>query len=1150
MKKIEQVQEFFMSSWAIDKRVTTYVLTFLVTLVGIMSFNSLPKENFPEIAIPMIYIGTPYPGNSPENIEKNISYHIEKELKSIKGVKKIKSQSIQDFSIVIVEFETNVDIPEAKKEVKDAVDRAKSNLPNDLDADPLVQDINLSEIPIMYINVSADVPAETLKRYAEDLQDEIETLSEIRRVDLLGLQDKEIQIDLDLFKMQANDITFDDVSNAIRQRDVLISGGNVEIGTKEYTLQIAGKFSEVNQIGEVILRNSRGLPVYLKDIASIRLAAKDPDSYSRLDGIPTTSLNVIKKAGENLVDAADKITVLVDEFQKTRIPAELRDKFKIKISADQSFQTKNMLNELTNTIVIGFILVTLVLMFFMGIRDSMFVGLSVPLSSLIAFAVLPWLGFTLNLVVLFTFIFALGIVVDNAIVIVENTHRIYNEDKKISISKAAKIAAGEVILPVFAGTLTTMAPFLPLAFWEGVIGEFMFFLPITIIITLAASLLVAYVINPVFAVTFMKREEEEKRTSLKGFLIILGFMAIVSLMLHLSKSPVGGNIFLIAAMLFALNRFILNPMIRGFQNKILPWLLRIYRETLRWSLKGWHPYFVLAATFGMLIFSFMFFAARPPKVVFFPEAEPNFMYIYTQLPVGTGIKKTNEVTLELEEIVYDVLGKDNPVVKSVITNVAKGAGSPDDFNQSSIFPNKSRIQVEFVPFKERGGVSTAKILENVREKMKNVAGAVITVEKEANGPPTAKPVNIEVKGDNFAEIIEKADLLRNYLDSLVNVAQKKGYGNLRGVEELKWDIEAGKPEMSVQVDYTKASELGMNVAQVGLAFRTAVFGREVSKYRIGEDEYPIMVRLDDKYRDDIDALQDMNISYRDMSTGSFHSVPIRSIATLRDTSSFGGINRLDLKQVVTISSNVLTDFNPNEVVAEVTKWMDTWKSENAAILGDVSVEMTGETKEQEETGRFLAGALMTSGLLIFLILIFQFNSIPRVMIIFSQIFLSIVGVLIGFAATQMDMSIVMVGVGVVSLAGIVVNNGIILIDFFRMMMERGHKTRAAIIEGGATRFIPVILTAGSTVIGLLPLALAMNVNFGTLFTNLNPHLFFGGDTAIFWGPLSWTIIFGLSFATIVTLVVVPVMFYLMHTTMLVQGRRLRRWREKLGKLIS
>ena len=435
----------------------------------------------------MIYVGTPYPGNSPENIERNVTYHIEKELKSIKGVKKIKSQSIQDMSVVIVEFETNVEIPEAKKDVKDAVDRARSHLPNDLDMDPLVQDINLSEIPIMFINVSGDLPPDVLKRYSEDLQDQIETLGEIRRVDLLGVMEEEVQVDVDPIKMQASNISFGDIQQAIGGRDVLISGGIVNIGARDYTLQVAGKFGAVEEIGNIVLRNSQGQPVYLKDIATVELAFKTADSYARLDGLPTISLNVIKKAGENLVSASEKINVMLKEFQETRIPKELRDKFKIKISQDQSYMTRNMLDDLLNTIVVGFILVTLILMFFMGVRDAMFVGLSVPLASLIAFAVLPWIGFTLNLVVLFTFIFALGIVVDNAIVVVENTYRIYN-GTKAGIIEVAKKAAGEVILPVLSGTLTTIAPFLPLAFWEGVVGEFMFFLPITIIITLIASI--------------------------------------------------------------------------------------------------------------------------------------------------------------------------------------------------------------------------------------------------------------------------------------------------------------------------------------------------------------------------------------------------------------------------------------------------------------------------------------------------------------------------------------------------------------------------------------------------------------------------------------------------------------------------------------
>lgn len=1141
--KIKDIREFFMSSWAIDNRVTTYVLTVIVTLLGVMSFNNLPKENFPEIAVPTIFVGTPWPGNSPENVEQNISRHIEKEIKAITGLKKVKSQSVQDMSIVIAEFETNVDIEEAKDEVEDAVANAKQNLPTDLPADPQVQDINLSEFPIMFINVSGDLSDDVLKEYSEDLQDAIETLPEIRRVDLLGVREKEVQVDLDLYKMQANGIAFGDVENAIRQRDVLITGGNVTVGGKEYTVQSEGKFKQIDDMKKIVVRNSSGASLRLGDIADVRLGYKKMDSYARLEGLPTISLSVIKKAGENLVSASEKIAQELEKFQTETLPVELRDKFKIKMSADQSYMTKNMLTELTNTIVIGFLLVTIVLMFFMGVRDAMFVGLSVPLSSMIAFVVLPWLGFTLNLVVLFTFIFALGIVVDNAIVVIENTYRLYNQNK-VSIAVAAKKAAGEVIAPVFAGTLTTMAPFLPLAFWEGIIGEFMFFMPVTIIIVLFASLLVAYVINPVFAVTFMKRDDEVKPITLRGFLIIIGVFAVFSVLLHLGEMPVGGNIFLFAGLLFALYRFVLHPAIRFFQDRILPWMMNIYRNVLRWSLRKWHPYAVLGGTIFLLFFSFGFFGANPPKVVFFPEADPNFMYIYTQLPIGTGIERTNNLTKRLETIVDEEIGEDKNIVKSIITNVAKGAGSPQDFNQTGVYAHKSRIQVEFVPFKERGGTSTADILERVRYRMREIPGAVITVEKEASGPPTEKPINIEVRGDDFWEIKDVAEDLKAYLDSLVDV------GTIVGPEALKWDIELDKPELRVDIDYVKAGELGMNVAQIGMALRTAIFGSELTDFRQLEDEYPIMVRLDQKYRDDVDALMNMNISYRDMSTGMFHNVPIRSVATITDTVSFGGINRLDLKNVIVIGSNILTQYNPNEVVTDVIYWMDEWKSKNERRLGNVAVEMTGQMVEQAETSAFLGNAMMASLILIFLILISQFNSVGQVMIIFSQIIFSLTGVLLGFAGTGMDMSIVMVGVGMVSLAGIVVNNGIILLDFIKIMRDRGYKTRQSIIEGGATRFTPVLLTASSTVLGLMPLAFALNINFGSLFRSLDPQIFLGGDTAVFWGPLSWTIIFGLGFATIVTLVVVPVMYYLFYTGSIMGGRKIRRIRQRIGRLLT
>lgn len=1128
-----------MSNWAIDNRITTYVLTVIVTLVGVWSFNALPKENFPEIAVPLIYVGTPYPGNSPQNIEQNVTYHIEKEMKGISGVKEIKSQSIQDFSIIIVEFETNVDIPEAKKEVKDAVDRAKSNLPSDLDNDPLVQDINLSEIPIMFINMSGDLPPDVLKTYAEKLQDEIEQLTEIRRADLLGVQDKEVQINLDLYKMQANGLAFGDVQSAVRNQDVLISGGTVGVGDKDYTLQIEGKFKTVEEIGDIVVRNGQGRPLLLRDFAEIKLALEDVESYARLDGLPTISLNVIKKAGENLVSASNTIKELIADFQENQIPTELQDRIKIKISADQSYMTKNMLSELTNTIIIGFLLVTLVLMFFMGIRDSIFVGLSVPLSSLIAFVVLPLIGFTLNLVVLFTFIFALGIVVDNAIVVIENTHRIYNTYKKISIAQAAKKAAGEVIIPVFAGTLTTMAPFLPLTFWDGVIGEFMFFLPITIIITLFASLLVAYVINPVFAVSFMRRDEETKKMSLKGFAMAMVLIAIFSALFHFLGATTAGNVLLIFGILFVVYRFLLNPLIKLFQKRVLPFLIEKYRGILSWSLRGARPYLVLAGTVFMLILSVMIIGANPPKVVFFPEGEPNFVYIYAQLDTGTDIEKTNEVTKQMEDKVFAVLGKNNPIVKSVITNVAKGAGSPNDFNQSGIYSNKSRIQVEFVPAKERNGESTTEYLEKIRMALKGTAGAVITVEKEQSGPPTAKPINIEISGDDFLQIIDVSDKLKRHL-----IASK-----IPGVEELKWDLEEKKPEMAIDVNKVKASEMGMSMGQIGMAVRTAVFGMEVSKFRDGEDEYPIMVRLAERFRN-TDDIQDMSINYRDMASGMFHSVPIRSVASVRDTFAFGGINRLDLKKVITISSNVLSEFNPNEVVALVQAEIGDWMDANKKDIAGLTIDMTGEQEEQEETGAFLGMAMLASLLLIFLILIVQFNSIPKVIIIGSQIVFSVTGVLMGFGFSGMDMSIVMVGVGLVSLAGIVVNNGIILLDFIELMKKKGYGTRKAIVEGGSTRFTPVILTAASTVLGLIPLAFALNVNFGTFFSQLDPQIYTGGDSAAFWGPLSWTIIFGLGFATIVTLLVVPAMYYVFYVNILIGGRKGKRLMKRMSGFVT
>ena len=1163
----KKFKEFILSSWGIDNRTTIYLLTGIIVLLGLFSYRSLPKENFPEINLPQILVITPYPGSSPADMENLVTRELEQQMKSIKGVKSIKSNSFQGNSLIIVEFETNVEIDDAKKDVKDAVDRATPNLPDDLPVDPIVQDINLSELPIMFVNISGEMPLDKIKKYAEELEDEIEKLPEISRVDVVGGRDREIQVNVDLNKLQAASYSFSQLEDAIKYENMVIAAGEIEENNEKAAIRIDGEFQSVQEIEELILRGPKGNTIPLKEIATVQDTFADIESFARLNGEPVITLNVVKKAGKNLIDASEQIKEIVAQYEQEKLPESLS----LAVFNDQSKMTMNMLNELLNTIIIGFILVTLVLMFFMGLQDSMFVGMAVPLSSLIAFIVLPAVGFTMNLVVLFTFIFALGIVVDNAIVVIENTYRIFNKEK-LPIKEAAKKAAGEVIGPVFAGTLTTMAPFLPLAFWEGTVGEFMFFLPITIIITLMASLLVAYVINPVFAVTFMKSEEErQKKGNLVRYLIVVGIMFVIMGVMYLTSGydiydeplkffflprKTWGNILLIFGILALLWRFALKPAITWFQKKVIPWMIETYRKLLQWTLaKGSRSYMMLGLTVFLLLFSFVFFGARQPKVINFPQAEPNFTYVYTEYPIGTEITFTDSVTKEIEKRVlvvldkYDAFNTEKPLVKSVITNVGVGATTDMDFNKSASLPHKSKVTIEFVEYKYRDGISTIEVMSEVRSIMrggdyngnyyKPIEGAEISVEQEANGPPAGYPVNIEVSSEKFPVLVSAATGLKNYLKAQ----------DVEGVEELKMDISEAKKEVILKLDRQKAQSIGLSSARVGGTLRTAILGKEVSKYRELEDQYEIRLRLRPEDRKNLDDVLNMRFVFLDMASGGIKEVPFSSIVKKEEITTFGQINRIDLKKAITIYSNLLEGANLNEVVPNVQyhidQYVESGKLEEYVYndigvkdaLKEIDIKMTGEIQQQEESSGFLAAAMGISILLIFLILVAQFNSLSKVMIILSQIVLSITGVLLGFAITRFEVSIVMTGVGVVSLAGIVVNNGILLLDFIELRKKEGFRTKAAIINGGSTRLTPVLLTASSTVLGLLPMAFGMNINFRSLFSDLDPQIYFGGDTSVMWGPLSWTIIFGLAFATIVTLVVVPILYYTGHT------RRIWMWRK-------
>ncbi|RMG71941.1 MAG: efflux RND transporter permease subunit [Bacteroidetes bacterium] len=1121
MKK-PSFREFAISSWAIDNRITIYLLAIVISIAGMVSYYLLPKENFPEIQWPVMFVSTPYPGTSAEDIENLVTRKIEKEIQGIEGIKEINSTSIQDFSSIFVEFETDVDLAEAKREVEDAVNRARSELPSDLPNDPVVADINLSEIPIMFINVSGPYDNVTLKRYAELLQEEIENelKKEILRVDLVGAREREIQINVDLYKMEAASVTMDNIEQAISSENVIISGGEIDMGDQRMTVRMNEEIESVEELRNLVIRSSKGNIVYLKDIATVVDGYKERDSYARLNGQPVLTLNVIKKAGENLVDAADQIKVIVDEMVSERFPEDLS----VVISADQSQLTRNTLNELVNTIIIGFILVTIVLMFFMGVRDALFVGLAVPLSSFIAFAFLPALGFTMNLVVLFSFILAMGIVVDNAIVVIENTHRIFME-QGMGIVASAKKAAGEVIGPVFSGTLTTVAPFLPLLFWDGPVGEFMGFLPVVMIITLFASLFVAYVINPVFAVTFMKKEDPHAPVPHRKVLTYFGVMVVLGLLAHLAGAGAFGNFLFFMGGFVLLNAYVLRFAIRWFQEQAIPAVKNAYRATLRFSLA--RPGLVLVATLAFIVATIVAVGASDIKFIQFPQSEPNFAYIFAELPNGTDIEVTDSVTRILERRVYDVLGEDNPLVRSVITNVAIGAGDAQSFDQSTSKAHKSKITVEFVGIKEREGASTLDILNAIRDNVQGIAGAKVTVEQDQGGPPGSAPIEVQVTSESFPDMMSVSEELFAYLDSL----------NIPGIEQLKWDVDEKRPEMLVHVNREKARELGLSSGQIGMGLRTALFGKEVSQLRDQEDEYDIILRLDEKYRQEISDLLDMRITYMDQSTGRFRSVPISSVADVSFSASYGGINRTDLKKAVTITSNVLSEYNVNDVSSEVEYWVNEFLEDGRTRKG-VTIEVGGQSKDQQEEGAFLGGAFAAAIILIFMILVTQFNSFSNVVIIMGQVLLSTIGVFMGHAIMGMDFSVVLSGVGLVVLAGIVVNNGIILLDFIQILRKQGMPLREAVIEGGSVRFTPVLLTASSTVLGLVPLALSLNINFGTLLSDLDPQIFFGGDSAAFWEPFSYSIIFGLTFATVVTLVIVPVLYYQVKRFEAWMGRKL------------
>ncbi|MBX2962489.1 MAG: efflux RND transporter permease subunit [Cyclobacteriaceae bacterium] len=1119
-KELKVDKEFSLSSFALNNRTSVGFLAFLITVMGVMTYIDLPKDSYPEIEQPVVYIGTSYPGNSPIDMENLVTRPIEKEINTIAEVDNIKSTSVQDYSTIIVEFDPKTDVQDALTKVKDAVDRAKPELPKDLPSDPNVFELNFSEFPIFNINLSGNFELEELKRYAEYLEDEIEKLSEISKVEIRGIDELEVKVKIDPYELEARKLNFSDLENAIQAENITLSGGNILDDGIRRNIRVVGEFNDPRQLEEIVVKHEKANIVYLRDVARVEFDYKERQSYARLRKEPVVMVDVIKRSGENLIIATEKVNAILDKAKANVFPKGLT----VTITNDQSSFTKEMVSSMENNIISGVLVVVGVLMLFLGIRNAYFVGIAIPLSMFLSFLILGFLGFTINMMVLFGLIMALGMLVDNGIVVVENVYRLYEEG--YDLVSATRLGVGEIAWPIIASTATTLAAFLPLAMWPGIMGEFMKYLPITLIVVLSSSLFVGLVITPVIASVFMKHEAEGATKDRRRTFILVGSMVAFGTLFIVFNVFWLGNLLLIFAAFTLMNIYVFAPVTHQFQTKVLPRLENRYSRLIANALKGWNPTIYFVGTILLLFISVGLLVVVPPKILYFPVNEPKYINVFVEYPTGTDIEVTNTLTEKIEDQVIELMRPYESILESIIGNVGQGTGDPNDPSNigMSDTPNKARITINFVDYKYRNGQSTAAILDEVREAIGQYPGVTVTVDKNADGPPTGKPINIEISGEDFPTLVKISEDMKMRINE----------SGIQGIEKLKSDLETGKPELIIDIDREKARRFGLSSYSVANEVRTSLYGKEVSKFKKGEDDYEIQLRLDDKYRYDLDALMNKSITFRDQSTGKISQVPISSIAKAELSSSYGSVRRKDLKRVITISSNVLGNYNATEINNQIKDLLSDYR-----MPPGYSFKFGGEQEKQAEEMGFLSGALAFAVFVIFLIIVAQFNKITAPLIIMTSVLFSTIGVFLGLLIFQMDFVVIMTMVGLISLAGVVVNNAIVLIDFIELKKKRLKEEMNvdklpiqvvidAIAEAGKTRLRPVLLTAITTILGLMPLAIGINIDFIKFINTYDADFYIGGDSVMFWSPLSWTIIHGLAFATFLTLVVVPVMYLLVE----------------------
>lgn len=1101
-------KEFGLSSFSIDNRISVLVLLLLIAIIGIRSYLAIPKEAQPDITIPNILVITTYSGVSPEDMESLVTRKLEDELSGISDVKEMTSTSSEGYSNINLEFNTGIDMSDALQKVREKVDLAKPDLPEDVD-DPVIQEINLSEFPIMQVNVSGDYELDKLKDVAEDLQDRLETIPSVLEVDLAGGLEREVKVDVDLPRLKYYGLSLGDLIAAIQQENVTVPGGTIDVGTKEFLLRVPGQYKTPKPIQDIVIDAPDDNPIYIRDVANVKFGYKDRDSYARLDGSPVITLSVKKRSGENIIETANKVKSIINEDLPSMPPTT-----NISITSDQSTAINTMVDSLENNIISGLLLVIGVLLFFLGIRNASFVGVSIPLSMFLSFIIIYSVGITMNMVVLFSLILALGMLVDNAIVVVENIYRYLEEG--FDNFEAAKKGTGEVAIPIISGTATTLAAFFPMVFWPGIVGEFMSYLPKTLIITLSSSLFVALVINPVLCALFMKLDQKDQKGKLtrNGRFVLGGIGVFLLIVAVLSDAMTWSMLIVLGILLWLSNKYILDPLGDWWQKKGLNKVLDNYERSLRWSLhNGWK---IVGISAFVLMFSFVIFGFFNNGVEFFPEdIPPNDAYVQVEAPVGTNVDFTNKIIKKMEQRV-PTIPHDNDI-KSVVATSGKTISGGLDFGGTQ--PNRGTVAINFKDYQQREG-STFNALEFMRNNFpEGIAGADITVEKPQAGPPTGKPINLELAGPNMDKLKQMSEKVMNILEN------NPVYSKLEGLDT---DLPESRPEVQITVDRQKAAMFGLSTSQVGTTIRQAINGAEASKYRDGKDEYDITVRLDEKYRQDLGTLADLKI----MEEG--RQIPLSSVADWKVTEGYGGIKHKESERVITVSAAVRSEYQANAVLKEVQGVLKPYLNN---MPSGYKASWTGQQEDQQEAQQFLEGAFLVALFLIAFILISQFNSIAKPFIVLTSVIMSISGVLYGLVIFQMPFGIIMTGIGVISLAGVVVNNAIVLIDYIDILRTRDNmELEEALVQAGKVRFRPVILTAVTTALGLVPLAIGFNLDFIVLvsqpvefFTHLGEYLYMGGPQAAWWSPMAISVIVGLIFATMLTLILVPVLYSMIES---------------------